>query len=137
MEPTPSLLTTSTALHFARWLIGLMAAGVVLTAMDMAFHILPAYPALQPVRHGALPWQLAYVACAPIGLAALLLVRRRPTFAFSLSLVLPGLFWLARIYLWKQLGWMAYALPIVPFLIAHEAFGARKAGAAAEAGRQA
>ena len=135
MEPTPSLLTTSSALHFARWLIGLMAVGVALTSVDMAFHILPAYPALQPVRHGPLPWQLAYVACAPIGLGVLLLVRRRPLLAFGLSLVLPMLFWLARIYLWKQLGWMAYLMPIVPFLIAHEVFGTRRRGGGAQTDR--
>lgn len=129
MEPMPRPQPASKSLHVARWLIGFMVLGVVLSSLDIVFQYLPAYPALQPVRNGPWPWQLASAACAPLGVAILLCVQRKPVLAFCLSIVLPVVFVLTRIYLWKQLGAISYVMPIVPFLIAQEAFVARRSDA--------
>lgn len=115
----------STPLYLARWLIGWMIAGPLLIGLDLVFHFLPDYPALKDVRAGPLVAKLAYVACAPVGLLTLYLVRRRPIAAFGLSLALPVMLVLSHLYLWQRLSWSTAIAVAAPFLIACDVFRPR------------
>lgn len=116
---------SSTSLYIAHWLIGWIVAGTLLIGFDFAFHILPNYPALQTVH--AAPWaaKLAYVACAPVGMATLYLAWRKPLIAFWFSLALPIVFVPAYVFLWHRISFLMLLAMVVPFLIAHHVFSAR------------
>lgn len=116
---------STTPLYLARWMIGWIAAGCLLISLDLAFHFLPDYAALEKARTAPLAAKIAYAACAPVGLLTLFLVRRRPLVAFGLSLILPALFVLSCLFLWQRLSWLMAIAIAAPFLIASDVFRVR------------
>ena len=117
VTPKPSKL--------AAFLVGFMTISPFVVALDLAFHIFPDLPAIQTMRSATLLAKVMWIALAPLGVATVLLLLRRPVIGFILSVLFALNSAVAGYMLWQQTRPFGVALVVIACVLA--GIGARQA----------
>jgi asparagine N-glycosylation enzyme membrane subunit Stt3 len=71
----------------AAFLVAFLTIGPIAVALDLAIHILPDYPAIQTMRSASLAAKSLWLISGLLGVAAVMLLCRRPVAGFVLTLM--------------------------------------------------
>lgn len=86
----------------AAFLVAFLTIGPIGVALDLAIHILPDYPAIQTMRSASLVAKSLWLASGLLGMAAIIVLVRRPIAGFVLSLIFAPLSLVGGTMLWQQ-----------------------------------
>ena len=101
----------------AAWMIGLLAISPFAVALDLWLHFLPDLPVFGYMRSAGTFAQVAWISLGPLGVAAAVLLNRRPILGAVLAaLFVSGYVPLANI-LWRHFTWGCW-LALVAVLFA-------------------
>jgi hypothetical protein len=96
---------TTAPTGLARMAIGLLSLSPFAVALDLWLRFLPDFPAMQYMRTAAPAVQAGWIALGPIGIIAIILLRRRPVAGATLALMFCIAYVpLARL-LWRHFTW--------------------------------
>jgi hypothetical protein len=98
------------ALLLAAWIIGFLSIGPFVFPLDLWLHIFPdKFPVFYYAHHaGWLPKTL-WILCGPLGIASILLLRRRPTLGLITYVAFVVSYLPAAITLWRHFTWGCWA----------------------------
>jgi hypothetical protein len=89
--------------RFAAFLVSILCISPFAVALDLAWHFIPDFPAIQAMRAAGPLAKAAWITLGPLGIATIILLVRRPLWGFIFSVLFAALIFFAGRILWQQL----------------------------------
>jgi hypothetical protein len=98
------------ALHVAAWTIGFLSIGPFVFPLDLWLHLFPdKFPAFYYAHHAGWLSKSLWIICGPLGVASILLLRRRPTLGLVACIAFVACYLPAAVALWRHFTWGCWA----------------------------